>query len=141
MAVMVVATRLARAARSAAVMGARGLVRASFRRDSAIVVVLQAAALSVCVCRDLFHGLTHASPGQHSVRQEGAAGTLECRYFFHDDLGRKMSPWHHIPLVSAAHDESLGHLHQPDSNIFQFVNEIPRGFVRSWRYACFVQAD
>ncbi|DAZ95223.1 TPA: hypothetical protein N0F65_003458, partial [Lagenidium giganteum] len=52
-----------------------------------------------------------------TVRQVGDEGTIACRYYFYDQLGRKQSPWHHIPLYS----QSLG------SNIFHFVNEIPRG--------------
>lgn len=59
---------------------------------------------------------------QHTVRRVGEPGTIACRYFFHDELGRKQSPWHHIPLLSPALDT-----HEPGANIFQFVNEIPRG--------------
>ncbi|RLN55810.1 hypothetical protein BBJ29_006693 [Phytophthora kernoviae] len=61
---------------------------------------------------------------QHTVRQQGQPGTLDCRYFFYDQLGRKQSPWHHVPLYASP---PLVHSHDPEANVFHFVNEIPKG--------------
>lgn len=59
------------------------------------------------------------------MRHQGKPGTLDCRYFVFDDLGRKRSPWHHIPLYAPS---SLGHSLKDDiSANYYFVNEIPKG--------------
>ncbi|EGZ07305.1 hypothetical protein PHYSODRAFT_319228 [Phytophthora sojae] len=61
----------------------------------------------------------------HTVRREGQPGTLDCRYFFYDSLGRKQSPWHHVPLYAPS---ALDHPQEITSSaVFHFVNEIPRG--------------
>lgn len=57
----------------------------------------------------------------------GDAETAACRYFFYDTLGRKQSPWHHIPLFKPQEGEEA--LALSGSNIVHFVNEIPRGCV------------
>ena len=62
---------------------------------------------------------------QHTVRRIGEPETSECRYFFFDRMGRKQSPWHHIPLYSPLLNASAPH--QTAGNIFHFVNEIPKG--------------
>jgi inorganic pyrophosphatase len=60
-----------------------------------------------------------------TVRRQGQPGTLDCRYFFYDKLGRKQSPWHHVPLYAPL---SLEHPQEAArSAVFHFVNEIPRG--------------
>ncbi|TMW61985.1 hypothetical protein Poli38472_009478 [Pythium oligandrum] len=59
----------------------------------------------------------------HTVRRVGEPETAVCRYFFYDQLGRKQSPWHHVPLFS----EALQHPHEEANRIFHFVNEIPKG--------------
>ncbi|KAF1322955.1 Inorganic pyrophosphatase, partial [Globisporangium splendens] len=58
----------------------------------------------------------------HTVRRTGEPETAECRYFFFDRMGRKQSPWHHIPLISPEINAAV-----PHGNIFNFVNEIPKG--------------
>ncbi|CAI5700658.1 hypothetical protein KXD40_005323 [Peronospora effusa] len=61
----------------------------------------------------------------HTVRCHGQPGTLDCRYFFYNNLGRKQSPWHHVPLYASS---SLPNPLQDDNTaIFHFVNEIPKG--------------
>uniref|UniRef100_H3GPI8 inorganic diphosphatase n=1 Tax=Phytophthora ramorum TaxID=164328 RepID=H3GPI8_PHYRM len=65
-----------------------------------------------------------SSKSLHTVRREGQPGTLDCRYFFYDKLGRKQSPWHHVPLYARS---SLEHPHELNNAVFHFVNEIPRG--------------
>lgn len=59
------------------------------------------------------------------MRSQGEPGTLDCRYFFYDSLGRKQSPWHHVPLYAPS---ALAHPQDVDTSaVFHFVNEIPRG--------------
>ncbi|ETI42036.1 hypothetical protein F443_12777 [Phytophthora nicotianae P1569] len=68
---------------------------------------------------------TASSKALHTVRRQGEPGTLDCRYFFFDKLGRKQSPWHHVPLYAPS---SLEHPQEVDiPAIFHFVNEIPKG--------------
>lgn len=64
---------------------------------------------------------------QHTLRRVGEPETAECRYFYFDRAGRKQSPWHHIPLY--AQPGTASSPHEPAGNIFNFVNEIPRGCV------------
>eukprot|EP00252_Welwitschia_mirabilis_P016899 TRINITY_DN37644_c0_g1_i1.p1 TRINITY_DN37644_c0_g1~~TRINITY_DN37644_c0_g1_i1.p1 ORF type:complete len:305 (-),score=54.22 TRINITY_DN37644_c0_g1_i1:159-1073(-) len=47
------------------------------------------------------------------VKEEGLSETLDYRVFFYDKSGRKISPWHDIPLQSG-------------NGIFNFVAEIPK---------------
>lgn len=67
---------------------------------------------------------------QHTLRCVGEPETAECRYFFYDRAGRKQSPWHHIPLY--AQPGTASSPHETAGNIFNFVNEIPRGCVHSF---------
>ncbi|KAG3060342.1 hypothetical protein PI124_g22938 [Phytophthora idaei] len=66
-----------------------------------------------------------SSKALHTVRRQGEPGTLDCRYFFFDKLGRKQSPWHHVPLYAPSFLEHPQEVDKPA--IFHFVNEIPKG--------------
>eukprot|EP00250_Pteridium_aquilinum_P034994 c8428_g1_i1 orf=581-1468(-) len=56
---------------------------------------------------------TTLQASQYSVKEEGKPETLEYRLFFFDSAGKKMSPWHDIPL------------HAGDG-LLNFVVEIPK---------------
>ncbi|KAI3509444.1 hypothetical protein L1887_24714 [Cichorium endivia] len=55
------------------------------------------------------------------ITEEGLPETLDYRVFFVDDSGKKISPWHDIPL-------HLG------DGAFNFIVEIPKNQVQKWRY-------
>lgn len=47
------------------------------------------------------------------IKEEGAPETLQYRVFFHDKSGKKISPWHDIPL-------------QLGDGVFNYIAEIPK---------------
>ncbi|KAM0951590.1 putative inorganic diphosphatase [Dioscorea sansibarensis] len=60
-----------------------------------------------------FSCLALHKPGDVQIKQEGAPETLDYRVFFLDSSGKKISPWHDIPL-------RLG------DGVFNFIVEIPK---------------
>nr|GEY44200.1 soluble inorganic pyrophosphatase 6, chloroplastic-like [Tanacetum cinerariifolium] len=52
-------------------------------------------------------------PDDVQIKEEGLPETLDYRVFFHDNTGKKISPWHDIPL------------HVGDG-AFNFIVEIPK---------------
>ncbi|KAM7250255.1 hypothetical protein ACFE04_022138 [Oxalis oulophora] len=62
---------------------------------------------SLFTCKAIFN------PQQLQIKEEGQFETLDYRVFFHDASGKKISPWHDVPL-------------QLGDGVFNFIVEIPK---------------
>ncbi|CAN6458864.1 unnamed protein product [Victoria cruziana] len=87
--------------RQLVLVGLKQQLPASFRRGQRNVI----GKSSLC-CKALFQPEVH-------VKEEGQPSTLDYRLFFFDKSGKKVSPWHDIPL-------------QLGDGVFNFVVEIPK---------------
>uniref|UniRef100_A0A2P2KX97 inorganic diphosphatase n=1 Tax=Rhizophora mucronata TaxID=61149 RepID=A0A2P2KX97_RHIMU len=63
--------------------------------------------------RRLFSCNAIYNPGDFQIKEEGQPETLDYRVFFLDNSGKRLSPWHDIPL-------------QLGDGVFNFVAEIPK---------------
>lgn len=57
--------------------------------------------------------------GHYRVKEEGQKDTKEYRVYVCDSQGNKITPWHDVPLIASAKGF--------EGNLFNFLNEIPRG--------------